>query len=122
MNKHKIVLDMLKDKMLFIFKRYKYNDNKILTFENLSFLLKTSPIIIIRPFKFIAKNESNKNNFDINHFKDILNKKRSILTFKTFKKKKKKKSDLIDIIKINASIYYHLTRNKKKQTLFFNNE
>ena len=33
--------------MLFIFKWYKYNDNKVLTFENLSFLLKTLFVIII---------------------------------------------------------------------------
>ena len=33
-----------------------------------------------------------------------------------------KKSDLINIIKINASTYYHLTRNKKNKLFFFNNE
>ena len=106
---------MLKDKTLFIFKRYKYDDNKTLTFENLSFLLKTLFIIITRSFKFIIKNESNKNNFDINHFKNILNKKRSILTFKTFKEKIIKKFNFINIIKINASIYYYLIRNKKNK-------
>ena len=90
MNKHEIVLDILKDKILFIFKRYKYNNNKALAFKNLSFLLKTSFIIITRFFKFIVKNESNENNFDINHFKNISNKKRSTSTFKTFKKKKLK--------------------------------
>ena len=68
--------------MLFIFKRCKYNDNKILAFKNLSFLLKTLFVIIIRFFKFIIKNESNKNNFNINNFKDILNRKKLILTFK----------------------------------------
>ena len=115
MNKYEIILDMLKDKMLFIFKRYKYNDNKISTSKNLSFLLKTLFIIIIRPFKFIIENESNENNFDMNHFKNILNKKRSILTFKIFKKKMIKKFDFIDIIKINASIYYYLTRNKENK-------
>ena len=99
--------------MLFIFKRYKYNDNKTLIFKNLSFLLKTLFIIIIRSFKFIVKNKSNKDNFDINYFKNISNKKRSILTFKAFKEKMIKKSDFIDIIKINASIYYYLIRNKK---------
>ena len=41
---------MFKNKILFIFKRYKYNDNKISTFENLSFLLKTLFVIIIRSF------------------------------------------------------------------------
>ena len=87
MNKHEIVFDMLKDKMLFIFKRYKYNDNKTLAFEDLSFLLKTPFIIITRSFKSIIKNESNKNNFDINYSKNILNKKRSILTFRIFKKR-----------------------------------
>ena len=39
---------MLKDKILFIFKRYKYNDNKILIFKNLLFLLTTLFIIIIK--------------------------------------------------------------------------
>ena len=100
---------------MFIFKRYKYNNNKILTFENLSFLLKTLFIIIIRFFKSIAKNESNENNFDINHFKNISNRKKSILTFKKFKKKIIKKFNFIDIAKINALIYYYLTRNKKNK-------
>ena len=115
MNKYEVVFDILKDKMLFIFKRYEYNDNKALIFENLSFLLKTLFIIITRSFKFIIKNESNKNYFDINYFKDILNKKRSILTFKTFKKKMIKKLDFIDIIEINISIYYYLIQNKENK-------
>ena len=103
---------MLKDKMLFIFKRCKYNNNKILIFKNLSFLLKTSFIIIIRSFKFIIKNKSNKNNFDINHFKDILNKKRLTLTFKALKEKIIKKFNFIDIVEIDISTYYYLIRNK----------
>ena len=73
--------------MLFIFKRYKYNDNKTLIFKNLSFLLKTLFIIIIRSFKSIIKNKLNKNNFDIIYFKNTSNKKKSILTFKELKKK-----------------------------------
>ena len=115
MNKHKIVFDILKNKILFIFKRCEHNDNKILIFKNLSFLSKTSSVVITRPLKSIVKNESNKNNSDINHFKDVLNKKRSILTFKALKEKMIKKSDFIDIAKINISIYYHLIRNKKNK-------
>ena len=114
MNKHKVVFDILKNKILFMLKRYEHNDNKILTFKNLSFLLKTLFVIIIRSLKFIIENESNENNFDIDHFKNILNKKRSISIFKIFKEKIIKKFDLIDIIEINISIYYYLTRNKKK--------
>ena len=101
--------------MLFIFQRCEYNDNKILTFKNLSFLLKTSFIIITRSFKSIIKNKSNENNFDIIYSKNILNKKRSILTFKTFKEKIIKKFNFINIIEINASIYYYLIRNKKNK-------
>ena len=101
--------------MLFIFKRYKYNNNKILKIKNLSFLLKTLFVIIIRFFKFIIKNELNKNNFDINYFKNILNRKRSILTSKTLKKKMIKKFNFINIVKINASIYYYLIRNKENK-------
>ena len=118
MNKHEIVFDILKNKMLFIFERCEYNDNKISTFEDLSFLLKTSSVVIIRSFKFTIKNESNKNNFDIYHFKDILNKKRSILIFKILKKKMIKKLDFIDIVEINISIYYYLIRIKKNKLFF----
>ena len=100
MNKHKVVLDILKNKILFIFKRYKYNDNKILAFKDLSFLLKTSLIIITRPFKLIIKNKSNENNFDINHFKNISNKKRSTSTLKTFKKKLSKNLILSILLKL----------------------
>ena len=114
MNKYEIIFDILKNKMLFIFKRCEYDNNKILTLKNLSFLLKTLSIIIIWFFKFIVKNKSNKNNFDINHFKDISNKKRLILTFKIFKKKIKK-FNFIDIVEINALTYYYLIRNKKNK-------
>ena len=86
MNKYEIILDMLKNKILFIFKRCEYDNNKILITKNLSFLSIISFIIIIRPLKFIVKNKSNEDNFDINHLKDISNKKRLTSTFKTLKK------------------------------------
>ena len=77
---------MLINKILFIFKRCKYNENKILKLKNLSFLSTISFIIIKRFFKFIATNKLNENNFDINLLKNISNKKRLILIFKAFKK------------------------------------
>ena len=104
--------------MLFIFKRCEYNDNKTSTFKNLSFLLKTLFIIIIRFSKFIVENKSNENNFDINYFKDISNRKKSILVFKAFKEKMIKKFNFINIIEINASIYYYLIRNKENKLFF----
>ena len=100
--------------MLFVFERYKYNNNKISISKNLSFLSIIS-FIVIRSFKLIAKNELNENNFDINFLKDISNRKKTILTFKTFKEKIIKKSDFINIAKINASIYYYLIYNKKNK-------
>ena len=106
---------MLKNKILFISKRYKYNDNKVLIAKDFSFLSTTSFIIITRPFKSIVKNESNENNFDINYSKDISNKKKSILIFKILKEKMIKKLDLINIIKIDVSVHYHLTRNKENK-------
>ena len=106
---------MLKNKILFIFERCEYNNNEISITENLSFLSTISFIVITRFFKFTIKNESNEDNFDINYSKNILNKKKLISTFKTLKKKMIKKFNLIDIIKINALIYYHLTRNKKNK-------
>ena len=71
--------------MLFVFKRYKYNNNKILLSENLSFLSIISFIIIIRSFKFIVKNKSDEESFDVNSSKDI--RKRLTPTLKTFKEK-----------------------------------
>ena len=114
MNKHEIVFDMFKDKILFVFKQCKYDNNKILISKNLSFLSITS-FVIIRFFKFIVKNESDEDNFDMNSSKDTLNKKRIILIFKTFKEKMIKKSDFINITKIDVSIYYHLIRNKENK-------
>ena len=78
-----MILDIKKNKILFISKRYKYNDNKVLTFENLSFLSITS-FIIITFLKFIVEN-SNEENSNVNSSKDT--KKRSTFIFKTFKKK-----------------------------------
>ena len=109
---------MLKNKILFISDQCEYDDNKILISKNLSFLSFTSFIIVIRSFKFIIKNELNENNFDMNSLKDISNKKKSISTFKAFKKRIIKKFDFINIIKINASIYHHLIRNKENKLFF----
>ena len=122
MNKYKVIFDMLKNKILFLFKRYNHNNNKILTSKDLSFLPNASFIVITRPFKPIVENDSNENNSDINHFKDVFNRKRSTLTLKTLKEIKIQKSDLIDITEINASAYYHLIKNKKKQAFLFDNE
>ena len=62
---------MRKDKILFIFKRCEYNNNKILASEDLSFLSIISSVIITQPFKFIVKNKSNEDDFDVNSSKDI---------------------------------------------------
>ena len=115
MNKYEIVLDMFKNKILFLFKRCDYNNNKILTSKDLSFLSITSFNIITRPFKFIVENNSNENNFDMNHSKDVSNKKKSTSIFKAFKEMKIQKFNLIDIIEIDVSTYYYLIRNKKNK-------
>ena len=49
-----MVFYMRKDKILFIAEHYKYNDNKILTIKDLSFLSITLFIIITQSFKFIV--------------------------------------------------------------------
>ena len=77
----------LKTKYCF-FKRYDHDNSKILILKDLSFLSNASSVVIIRSFKFIVENDSNENNFDINHSKDAFNRKRSILILKTFKEMK----------------------------------
>ena len=66
-----MILDMRKDKILFIFKRCENNDNKISISKNLSFLSIILFVIIIRSLKFIIKNKLNENDFDVNSSKDI---------------------------------------------------
>ena len=80
-----MIFNMRKDKILFVFKRCEHDNNKILILKDLSFLLITLFIIIIRSFKFIVKNELNEDSFDANFSKNI--KKISTPTFKAFKKK-----------------------------------
>ena len=65
---------MLKNKLLFILKRYKYNNNKTSLLKNLSFLSIISFIIIIRFFKLIITNKSNEDDFNIKFSKNISNK------------------------------------------------
>ena len=108
-----MVFDMRKDKMLFIFKRCEHDDNKILISKNLSFLPTISFIIITRSFKSIVKNELNEVDFDMNSLKDI--KKRLTSIFKAFKKKIIQELNFLNIVEINASIYYYLIRNKENK-------
>ena len=109
-----MILDMRKNKILFIFKRCEYNDNKVLITENLSFLSIISSIIIIS-LKSTVEN-SNEESSDVNPSKDT--RKKSTSTLKTLKKKKIQKSDLLDIVEIDISIYYHLTRSKENKLFF----
>ena len=106
-----MILDMRKNKILFIFKRCEYNDNKVSTIENLSFLSITSSIIITF-FKSIVEN-SDEESLDINFSKNTRKKSTSIL--KTFKEKMIQKSDFLNIVEINVSIYYYLTRSKENK-------
>ena len=46
MNKYKIVFDIFKDKVLFVFKQYEYNNNKVSTSKFFLFLLIISFVII----------------------------------------------------------------------------
>ena len=121
MNKHGVILDMFKNKILFLFKRCDYNDNKISASKDLSFLSTISSIVITRFFKFIVENDSNEDSFDMNYSKNVSNrkelisKKRSILILKAFKENKIQKFDLIDIVEIDAFAYYHLVRNKENK-------
>ena len=115
MNKYEIVFDMFRNKILFFSERCDYDNNKILILKDLSFLSNASFVIIIRSFKFIVENDSNEDNFDMNHSKDVFNKKRLISILRAFKEMKIQKPDFIDIVEIDVSIYYHLIKNKENK-------
>ena len=104
---------MRKNKMLFVFERYKYDNNKVSSLENFSFLSITSFDNIERSLKFIIKDKSDEESFNINSSKDI--KKRITSTFRALKKKMIQKFNLLNIVEIDALIYYYLIRNKKNK-------
>ena len=111
MNKHEVILDMRKNKILFVFKRYKYNDNKVSATEDLSFLPITSFIIITFPKPTVEN--SDEESSDVNPLKDT--RKKSTSTLKALKKKMIQKSDLLNIVEIDVSIYYYLIRSKENK-------
>ena len=43
MNKYRVLLNIIKDKIFFVLDRYNYNDNKISIVENLAILLNSKP-------------------------------------------------------------------------------
>ena len=102
---------MRKNKILFVFKRYEHNDNKVSAIKNLSFLSITSSIVITF-FKFIVEN-SNEESSDVNFSKNT--RKRSTFTLRAFKEKMIQKSDFLNIIEIDALIYYYLARSKENK-------
>ena len=73
-----MIFDMRKDKILFVFERCEYNNNKNLASENLLFLSIILFVIIIRSLTFIIINKLNENNFDIDFSK---NKKKININF-----------------------------------------
>ena len=79
-------------------------------------------IVITRPFKSIVENDSNEDSSDMNHSKNVSNKKKSTSTLRALKEKKIQKSDFIDIVEINALTYYYLVRNQNEQTFLFDNK
>ena len=106
---------MLKNKILFLFKRCDHDNNKILTSKDFLFLSNALFVIIIRSFKSIVENDSNENNFDMNYSKDVFNKKRSTLIFRALKEIKIQKFDFIDIVEIDVLTYYYLVKNKENK-------
>ena len=118
MNKYEVILDMFRNKILFLFKRCDHNNNKISTSKDFSFLSNALFVVIIRSFKFIVENNSNENNFDINYSKNAFNRKRLISILKIFKEMKIQKPDFIDIAEIDVLAYYYLIRNKENKLFF----
>ena len=64
---------MLKNKLLFIYKRYKYNNNKMSLSKNFSLLSIILIVVRTRSLKFNIKNKLNEDDFDIEFLKNILN-------------------------------------------------
>ena len=102
---------MRKNKILFISKRYKHNDNKVSTLEDLSFLPIIS-FVVITFFKSTVEN-LNEESSDMNFSKNM--RKRSTFTFKTFKKKMIQEFNFLNIVEIDISTYYYLTRSKENK-------
>ena len=48
MNKHEVLLNIIKNKILFILRRYKYNYNIIFNYSDLSFIFNKAYTLILR--------------------------------------------------------------------------
>ena len=96
MNKHEVLLNIIKDKILFISRRYKYNYNTIFSYSDLSFILNTAYTLILKTilkYSLISIIED-KTIRDI----DLLSKDQNI-----------------NILKVEVVVYYRLTRDKNNK-------
>ena len=48
MNKHEVLLNIIKNKILFVSRRYEYNYNTTFSYSDLSFILNNAYILILR--------------------------------------------------------------------------
>ena len=104
---------MLRDKVLFLLERYKYNYNIIFLLRDL-FLLKisTSKIISLKTLKrlliFTLEDNSNINESNANIFSYLIpfSIKRITLTPRVIKKNRALYLDIAKIVEVNAILYY----------------
>ena len=83
MNKYRVLLDIMKDKILFISDRYNYNDNKISIAEDLAILSNPKPkpltsqaILKKKPSPQPTYNDDSNSTIDSNISSESTNKKR----------------------------------------------
>ena len=96
MNKHEVLLNIIKDKILFISRRYKYNYNITFSYSDLSFIFNTACTSILRTILkrsliSIVEDETIK---DINSLS---------------------KDQNINILEVEVVVYYRLTRDKNNK-------
>ena len=101
MNKYNYLLDIIINKILFILERYNYNNNNTSFFKKLIFIfLKLSSLLllsVILKYSLLAKVEEKT----INNITLLL------------------KNKDINILKVEATVYYKLTRNKNNKLFSF---
>ena len=100
MNKHEVLLNIIKNKILFISRRYEYNYNTTFSYSDLSFILNTTctstlRTILKRSLIFIVEDKTIK---DINSLLEDQN---------------------INILEVEVVVYYRLIRDKNNKLFSF---
>ena len=116
-NKYKVLLNMLKNKILFVLDRCEHDKNQTSSSKDLSFLSTLSSLIspsptLKRPSTPTCEDEGYEIAFELLFFSEQPSKSRRTSSSRVAKKQRTSSPDALNIVEIEAPAFYMLTSNK----------